>query len=72
MLREVPPHARLQRVIEPFDDARLCLLVVSREMADAVLLQQRLQRSVAEFQSFVGLPRRRHDIRQQFFKRYHE
>ena len=39
MFREVSPHARLQRSVESFHDARPRLRVVGGEVMDAVLLQ---------------------------------
>ena len=58
MFRHGSPHARLQRSIEPFDDPRLGLLVVSGKLMDAVLLQQTLHGSVQKRKSFIGLQRR--------------
>ena len=45
VFREVSPHARLQRSIESFEDARLRLRVVIGEVMDAVLLQQSMNGS---------------------------
>ena len=39
VFREVSPHARLQRSVESFHDARLRLRVVRGEVMDVVLLQ---------------------------------
>ena len=39
VFREVSSHARLQRSVESFQDARLRLRVLSGEVVDAVLLQ---------------------------------
>ena len=39
VFREVSPHARLQRSVESFHDARLRFRVVYGEAMDAVLLQ---------------------------------
>lgn len=58
MFHHVSPHVRLQRSIEPFDDARLGLLVVSGKVMDAVLLQQTLHGSVQKTKSFIGLQHR--------------
>ena len=55
VFREVSPHARLQRTIESFDDARLRLRVVSGEVMDAVLLQQSLNGSIQKFESLICL-----------------
>ena len=58
MFRNVSPHALFQNLIEPFDDTRPGLLVVNGEVMDAVLLQQILNGTVQEFESFIGLHRR--------------
>ena len=55
MFRHVFSHAHFQRLIEPFDDTCLGLLVVSREVTDDVLLQHTLDGTVQEFESFVDL-----------------
>ena len=57
VFRQVSPHARLQRSIESFDDARLRLRVVSGEVMDAVLLQQWLNGTIKTFESFICLQR---------------
>ena len=72
MFGKIPPHAGLQRSIEPFDNTRLCFLVVRREVVEAVLLQQCLERTISKFQPFVGLQRRGFDIGQQLCKRRHQ
>ena len=57
MFREVSPHARLQRTVESFDDARLRLGVVSGKVMDAVFFQQSLNGLIQKFESFISLQR---------------
>ena len=67
----VSPHACLQRSVESFDDARLRLLVVSGEVMDAVLLQQRLNGTIQKFKSFICLQRLWPAFGQRTFQRCH-
>ena len=57
VFRQVSPHARLQRSIESFDDARLRLLVVNGDVMDAVLLLQSLNGTIQNFETFICLQR---------------
>ena len=68
----VSPHARLQRSIESFDDARLRLLVVSGEMMDGVLLQQSLNGTMKKFKSFICLQRLWPAFGERTFQRCHQ
>ena len=74
IFRKVSPHASFLRLIEPFDDTRLGLLVVSGKLMDDVLLQQTLNGKVQEFGSFIGLQRRGpgHGVGEQTFQRRHQ
>ena len=72
VFREVSPHARLQRTIECFDDARLRLRVVSGEVMDAVLLQQSLNGSIKKFASLICLQRHCLIFGERSFQRCHQ
>ena len=57
VFREVSPHARLQRTIESFNDARLRLRVASGEVMDAILLQQSLNGYIQIFEFLICMQR---------------
>ena len=57
--REVAPHARLQRSVESFHDARLRLRVVRGEVTDAAFLKERLNGFIQKFHSPIRLQRLR-------------
>ena len=71
VFREVSPHARLQRSIEYFDDARLRFRVVNGEVMDAVLLQLNLNGSIQKFESLICLQRLWSAFGERAFQRLH-
>ena len=62
MIRQVSPHARIQRSTEPFDDTSLGLLVVHGETTDEGIIEKGLYATVQEFETLFGLQRRRRDV----------
>ena len=72
MFRKISLHASFHSLIEPFEDTRLGLLVVNGVVMDAVLLQQTLDGTVQEFQSFICLHRRRTVVDGQVFQCRHQ
>ena len=57
VFREVSRHARLQRSVKSFHDARLRLRVVCGEVLDAVTLQYSLNGFIKKFHSLICLQR---------------
>ena len=72
VFREVSPHARLQRSIESFHDARPRLRIMSGEVMNAVLLQKILNGFIQKFQSLICLQRLWPAVGERAFQRRHQ